>query len=168
MPPTPGEHHFVAAYLVPRIFTITGRIPDYINPDGTKSILGDVVYYKDGQHHFGIEVKLGTVRLTKREMNEWIVSDNEALWPCVFVGVGSTGVAISDWRSFRSAYVRAVRQKVPNWSPVTIDAGYGPQKAVDELVPYLAKELWFPLSTGLQATQNEANLVCAIRSHIEA
>jgi len=150
------------------MFVITGLLPDYINPDGTKSILGDVVYYKDGQHHFGVEVKLGTARLTKREMNEWIVSEDEALWPCVFVGVGSTGVAVSDWRSFRSAYLLAVRQKAPYWNPVKLDAGYGPQKAVDELVPYFAKELWFPLSAGLEAIQNEANLVGAMRSHIEA
>ncbi len=168
MPPTPGEHHFVAAYLVPRMYEITGSLPDYINPDGTKAILGDVVYYKDGQHHFGMEVKLGTVRLTKREMNEWIVSEDESLWPCVFVGVGSTGVAVSDWRGFRSAYLQSVRQKAPGWNPVRIDAGYGPQKSVDELVPYFAREAWFPLSVGLAATQYEADLVAAMRSHIEA
>ena len=38
--PCPGEHHFVSAYLVPKLFSINQRIPDYINPDGTKGILG--------------------------------------------------------------------------------------------------------------------------------
>ena len=31
--PTPGEHHFVSAYLVPKLFAINGKVPDYINPD---------------------------------------------------------------------------------------------------------------------------------------
>src|ERR1035437_8718534 len=94
-PPTPGEHHFVCTYLVPRLFAINGKVPDFINPDGTKSILGDVVYYQDGRHHFGIEVKLGTVRLTKREFNEWIVSGDTNLWPNLFVGISSKGVALA-------------------------------------------------------------------------
>ena len=55
-PPAPGEHHFVSAYLVPKLYSINGKVPDYINPDGTKSILGYVVYYQDGQHHFGIHL----------------------------------------------------------------------------------------------------------------
>ena len=41
--PTPGEHHFVSTYLVPKLFQLTAVIPDYVNPDGTKAILGDVV-----------------------------------------------------------------------------------------------------------------------------
>ena len=55
--PCPGEHHFVSAYLVPKLFSINQRIPDYINPDGTKGIIGDIVYYQDHEHQFGIEVK---------------------------------------------------------------------------------------------------------------
>ena len=35
--------------------------------------MGDVVYYRDEEHHLGLEVKRGTIRLTSREFNEWIV-----------------------------------------------------------------------------------------------
>ena len=66
---SPGEHHFVSAYLIPKLFAINGIVPDYINPDGTKKIIGDVVYFRDGAHHFGIEVKFQTIRLTKNEFN---------------------------------------------------------------------------------------------------
>ena len=38
-PPTPGELHFVCVYPVHRIFTINGKVPDFINPDCTKSNL---------------------------------------------------------------------------------------------------------------------------------
>ena len=93
--PIPGEHHFVAAYLAPKLISLNGRVPDYINPDGTKAILGDVVYYKDNKHHFGIEVKLETVRLTRREYNHWILGADEDNRPDVYIGIGSDGVCVS-------------------------------------------------------------------------
>ena len=73
---SPGEHHFVAAYLVPKLFVINQLVPDYINPDGTKSITGDIVYFKNGSYRLGIEVKYGTIRLTKNEFNIWIVIED--------------------------------------------------------------------------------------------
>lgn len=82
--PSPGEHHFVSIYLVPRLYRINKRVPDYVNPDGTKKVIGDVVYYKDHEHQLGIEVKLGTVRLTKNEFNTWIVNSDEVEWPHTF------------------------------------------------------------------------------------
>ncbi|MBK9595448.1 MAG: hypothetical protein IPO57_08850 [Rhodocyclales bacterium] len=79
--PCPGEHHFVSAYLVPRLFKLNQRVPDYINPDGTKGIIGDIVYYKDHEHQFGIEAKLSTIRLTRGEFNEWVVTTDPSRWP---------------------------------------------------------------------------------------
>ncbi len=38
--PTPGEHHFCSIYLLNKF----NRLPDYINPDGTKCITGDIVF----------------------------------------------------------------------------------------------------------------------------
>ncbi|RKZ57142.1 MAG: hypothetical protein DRQ44_16085, partial [Gammaproteobacteria bacterium] len=78
---TPGEHHFVSACLIPKLFAINGIVPDYINPDGTKAIIGDVVYYRNGAHHFGIEVKFETIRLTKNEYNNWIVNEETSEHP---------------------------------------------------------------------------------------
>jgi hypothetical protein len=148
-PPSPGEHHFVSTYLLPRLYELNGAIPDYVNPDGTKSIIGDVVYYRDEKHHFGIEVKLGTVRLTKREFNNWIVDDDRTCWPDVFIGVGKKGIALTSWSEFRNSYVAAVvrtraRKKKP-WSAQRIQGGYGPMKEVDELAKGLGHEFWFPL-----------------------
>jgi hypothetical protein len=167
-PPAPGEHHFVAVYLIPRLHAINGLVPDYVNPDGTKSIIGDVVYYKDEQHHFGIEVKLGTVRLTKKEFNDWIVNEDSSLWPSVFLGIGSKGLALSSWSVFRTSYVAAVRAKNPRWTPEPLDDGYGPMKGVDELARQLPQEAWFPLAAFPEANASEANFMSHLRTYVEA
>lgn len=135
--PCPGEHHFVSAYLVPKLFSINQRIPDYINPDGTKGIIGDVVYYKDHEHQFGIEVKLGIIRLTKGEFNEWIVNTDETKWPHTFIGIGTKGIAMCSWKEFRNAYIKSVREKDPKWKPETLTDGYGPMKSVNVLLSIL-------------------------------
>ena len=36
----PGEHHFVAVYLLNKF----KKIPDYLNPDGMKGKCGDIVF----------------------------------------------------------------------------------------------------------------------------
>ena len=92
----PGEH-FVSVYLVPKLFEIRGIVPDYVNPDGTKLIHGDVVYFKDGVQALGIEVKLGTIRLTTNEFNSWILDSHEAQHPDVFVGIGTYGLVVQRW-----------------------------------------------------------------------
>lgn len=166
-PPIPGEHHFVSAYLVPKLFKINGKVPDYINPDGAKSILGDVVYYQDGKHHFGIEVKLGTVRLTKHEFNTWIVGNSSAEWPHLFIGVGNTGVGLATWSEFRDAYVTSVQAKNGKWDPKEITEGYGPMKSVDVLLPHLPKTAWFPYAESTaEAEQHEARFTETLRAYI--
>ena len=112
--PVPGEHHFVSGYLIPRIFNIRGKVPEYINPDGTKSIIGDVVYYDAGKHQHGLEVKLGTIRLTSGEFNSWIASNESSNWPESFIGIGLKGIAICSWREFRDAYIELARAKKGN------------------------------------------------------
>ena len=166
-PPAPGEHHFVSAYLVPKLYAINGKVPDYINPDGTKAILGDVVYYQNGKHHFAIEVKLGTVRLTKREFNEWIVSTDSGNWPDLFIGVGRSGVSLATWGEFRGAYIAAIRTKVHGWAPLEISSGYGPMKGVDELPPHLPNGTWFQFATSAtEASEREAKFTTALRRGI--
>lgn len=129
--PCPGEHHFVSAYLIPRLFSINRRVPDYINPDGTKGIVGDIVYYKDHKYQFAIEVKLGTIRLTKGEFNEWIVNTDETKWPHMFIGIGTDGIAMCSWKEFREVYIESVKEKNKNWKPETLDNGYGPMKSIN-------------------------------------
>ena len=132
--PCPGEHHFVSAYLVPRLFALNQRVPDYINPDGTKGIIGDIVYYKDHEHQFGIEAKLGTVRLTKGEFNNWIVNEDSSLWPHTFIAIGTTGMCLCSWAEFRAAYIASVVEKSKSWTPRPINKGYGPMKSVNTLL----------------------------------
>lgn len=167
-PPSPGEHHFVATYLLPKLYEINGRIPDYVNPDGTKAIIGDVVYYQDEKHHFGIEVKLGTVRLTRREFNEWIVNEDVTRWPSLFVGVGRKGIALSTWSDFRASYVTSVVAKNPGWVASMIQDGYGPMKGVDELSEHLGEGQWFAVAEAAAAAQSELLFIAALRSHIES
>jgi hypothetical protein len=144
--PIPGEHHFVSTYLVPKLYGMTGEIPDYVNPDGTKAILGDVVYYRDGKHHFGIEVKLGTIRLTKKEFNEWIVGNDEGKWPNLYIGIASDGICLSRWKVFKEAYLQAVQVRRTGWLPAQILGGYGPTMLVNKLRMYLPDENKFPWS----------------------
>lgn len=72
----PGEHHFVALYLMPRVISIVHEVsnrplsdclPDFVNPDGTKKRteqdwpLDDLVYYaRDRTPPFSMEVKLSS------------------------------------------------------------------------------------------------------------
>ncbi|MBU1863913.1 MAG: hypothetical protein KKH94_09645 [Candidatus Omnitrophica bacterium] len=123
----PGEHHFVATYLLPRLFEINQLVPDYINPDGTKAIIGDIVYFKNGNHYLGIEVKFGTIRLTRNEFNNWVVNEDTARHPKVFIGIGTVGLIILSWREFRKAYFASAGIKMPR----PISEGYGPQKTVN-------------------------------------
>jgi hypothetical protein len=125
----PGEHHFVAAYLLPRLFSINKLVPDYINPDGTKGITGDIVYFKNGKHQLGIEVKYKTIRFTKNEFNSWIVREDSSKHPEIFISIGTTGIIILSWREFREAYLSSVKISVPR--PIT--EGYGPLKSVNAL-----------------------------------
>lgn len=166
-PPIPGEHHFVSAYLVPKLFKINGKVPDYINPDGTKSILGDVVYYQNGIHHYGIEVKLGTIRLTKHEFNTWIVDHVPTKWPHLFVGVGNTGIVLATWSDFRKAYVAAVQAKDKEWSPKRIPSGYGPMKRIDVLLSHLPGDAWFPYVQSIhEAKKHDVRFTKALRKYI--
>ena len=123
---------------------IDGIVPDYINPDGTKDILGDVVYYRDAEHHYGVEVKIGTIRLTKREFNRWVASTDRSAWPNLFIGICASGMAICPWAEFRSSYIASIKAKNPAWRPGILRKGYGPMKQVNVLAAYLSKGAWFP------------------------
>lgn len=125
----PGEHHFVAAYLLPRLYKINRLVPDYINPDGTKEITGDIVYFKNGNHHLGIEVKFGTVRLTKNEFNSWVVNEDLSRHPEIFIGIGTAGIVVLSWHVFRVDYLASAGIEAPK----SITKGYGPQKSVNAL-----------------------------------
>ncbi len=166
--PCPGEHHFVSTYLIPRLFKINTRVPDYVNPDGMKGIVGDVVYYQDHEHQFGIEVKFDTVRLTVGEFNDWVVRSERAEWPHTFIGIGSGGVAVCPWSTFRTAYIASVRgTRGLNWEPTAIQARYGPSKSVNVLFQELDSEHLFPVASHRgRAQQLEDAFMGALRAEI--
>ena len=71
----PGEHHFVAVYLLNKF----NKIPDYLNPDGMKGKCGDIVFEsKNSKKQISIEVKIGKTGFcfSKNETNFWFVEKN--------------------------------------------------------------------------------------------
>jgi len=133
----PGEHHFGSTYLAPKLHSINGKVPDYVNPDGTKSILGDIVYYKKGKYSLGIEVKLGTIRLTANEFNSWIINEDTNEHPCAFIGIGLKGLVFQSWARFRKTYLAMI--DVQNVKEIG-KGKYGPQRRVNVLLEELKKD----------------------------
>lgn len=136
----PGEHHFVAVYLLPKILAIHPAVPDYVNPDGTKQIIGDIVYFKDGKHHFGIEVKLGTIRLTAGEFNNWILGEDLTKHPNVFVAIGSDGIVLQSWSRFRETYREIATAEGRFPEEMLKPPQYGPRLDVDKLARHIKKK----------------------------
>lgn len=135
----------------------------YVNPDGTKKPVGDVIYFKDGAHHYGIDVTLGTIRLTREEFNSWIVDEVENKRPDVFIGVGASGLLVLTWKDFRELYVRAVRAREPSWEAKRIESGYGPLKRVDVLCRSCVRNVFFEHSEDLSiSSSGQARLVAAL------
>ncbi len=136
----PGEHHFVGVYLVPKLYSMSKIVPDYVNPDGTKSIQGDVVYFKEGKHAIGIEVKLGTIRLTANEFNKWILDPSTSEHPDFFVGVGTKGLIFQSWARFREVYINMVGASWFEGIEPVERGKYGPQRRVNVLIRELMRD----------------------------
>lgn len=76
----PGEHHFVAVYLLNKI----NEIPDYVNPDGMKGSLSGDIGFKRGENLlFSIEVKLGkknnksSISFTASQYEKWFIKSED-------------------------------------------------------------------------------------------
>lgn len=120
----PGEHHFVSTYLVPRLVQIEGLgVPCYINPDGTKAIPGDIVFYErrrsdsvdEWDLRLGIEVKIGSLIFSRTEYNDWMRPDRSSKpKPHLFVGISRHGMLVGDWDTFSERFVKiAYSGRVP-------------------------------------------------------
>jgi hypothetical protein len=108
----PGEHHFVAVYLLPRLIDILG-IPHFVNPV-EKGFAEDVVYcsYPSGNPpipRLRIEVKWANMNkedsfdLTLPQRRS-ICKEDENDKPDLFVGVSRYGVVIMPWNTFGKIY----------------------------------------------------------------
>ncbi|MFC1481086.1 hypothetical protein ACFL6E_02440 [Candidatus Neomarinimicrobiota bacterium] len=158
---SPGEHHFVAAYLLPRLFEINHVVPDYINPDGMKRIGGDIVYCLDDGSIFAIEVKDTVIRLTMNEYNNWIVDKEQSQHPDIFIGIGTSGLIILPWQQFRDMYL-SIKGII---NPHRIDSGYGPSMKVNSL--FHTGEVKGFFETGhstAESEQFESDFIAILRS----
>ena len=121
--PTPGEHHFCSIYLLNKFY----RFPDYINPDGTKGVAGDIVFsqrkgpaistqkttitnkklalatYGLTQNpQFTIEVKYGKINFTKQQYNTWFKNNTEK--PDFLIALTNNYLFIIEWKTFADIY----------------------------------------------------------------
>ncbi len=119
---TPGEHHFCSVYLLNKF----NRIPDFINPDGTKGVTGDIVFckrrgptitsqkikidnkklakdYKLKRHaEFSIEVKYKKIKFTKEQYNTWFVTEQDK--PDFLIALTDNYLFIIEWNLFEDIY----------------------------------------------------------------
>jgi len=117
-----GEHHLVAIFLIPTLHDLLGDLPVYVNPDGMKSIQGDLVYLC-GNKKFSIEVKLEKLRLTK-------VQYSKDYKPDILLYFNEKELGFADWNAFQSEYVKkmdSLRLKGRKYDK------YGPTINADEM-----------------------------------
>jgi len=97
-----GEHHLVAIFIVPALKKALGALPIYVNPDGMKSIPGDIVYACE-KRNFTIEVKLKKLCLTK-------VQCSPNYRPDVLLYFDYNKIGIADWNQFQNEYITKMEQ----------------------------------------------------------
>lgn len=161
----PGEHHFVAAYLVPRLFKITGKVPDQINPDGSKSLVGDILYQDLNGCQLCIEVKLQRIWLTKNEYNLSIHDDSDRTqWPDLFIGICSEGIVVMEWEHFQKSYRELVIRKRASWNPESEIRRNSPSCKMASIFPYTKTEERYEFSNEeLEATNREQQFMNHLR-----
>jgi hypothetical protein len=108
--PFPGEHHFVTVYLVPKIYKLTGKIPDFVNPDGTKNINGDIIYEDDKIY---IEAKYNKLQFTKSQYNNWIINKSNQC-PNYIIGISGGGILFQDWNIFINNFRDWIKKEKDN------------------------------------------------------
>ncbi len=123
----PGEHHFVAVYLLNKF----NKIPDYLNPDGMKGKCGDIVFEsknKNSAKQLSVEVKIGksSFCFSKNETNSWFVEkDKTELLPNYLIALTQNYLFIIDWKRFSDLFI-----KLKN--PIKIHSKSGNSKKISE------------------------------------
>ena len=109
----PGEHHFVAVYLLNKF---KGFVPDYINPDGEKNIPGDIVFYNDKKNKsISFEVKVSkknkkSFTFTAKQFNEWFVSEKKI--PDYLIALTQNCLFFIDFPSFIKEYKKGKGKEI--------------------------------------------------------
>lgn len=112
----PGEHHFCSIYLLNKF----NRLPDYINPDGTKQVPGDIVFYKRSEDNdsikknnkFSIEVKYGEIFFTKTQFKMWFVDKKDT--PDFLIALTDNYLFIIEWNIFQEIYLAKKNRRTIN------------------------------------------------------
>jgi hypothetical protein len=99
-----GEHHLVAIFLIPLLKEVLGKLPVYVNPDGMKSIQGDLVYLCE-KNNFSIEVKLDKLRLTR-------VQYSEDYNPDILLYFNKNKLGVADWKPFQEEYIKKMEDLI--------------------------------------------------------
>ena len=102
---------------------IFGRHPDYVNPDGTKELPGDIIYCDErGNYKFSIEVKYCNINFTKREYENWIENKSSEK-PKYFIALGKEKIILCDWESFSKKYKNIQETPVKKYSTrISVDS----------------------------------------------
>lgn len=152
---TPGEHHFVSVYLLNKF----SSIPDYVNPDGTKKVCGDICF-KNNDKEFAIEVKFKKIRFSKTENNNWFVEKKEPL-PKYIIILSDNYLFIIPWKDFSDVY----NNKFP---PKKIEKGNKNSPILSEmdLVNNISKKFIFELKDS-DVEKKIINKISEINKEIE-
>jgi len=109
----PGEHHFVAVYLLNKF----NKITDYLNPDGMKGKCGDIVFESkntNSKKQLSIEVKIGKTGFcfSKNETNFWFVEKNrKEPFPDYLIALTENYLFIVEWEKFSDLFIQLKKPK---------------------------------------------------------
>ena len=131
----PGEHHFVATYLLPVLFSFSHVVPDFVNPDGMKQLPGDILYYKNDKCILSFEVKLCKINFTKFQYTNWIHPKLNSPCPHYLIALNSSGLIICSWKNFSKMYTDKIKtlKKINDISQYKIGT-YSPIYSVDQMM----------------------------------
>ena len=164
--PVPGEHHFVALYLIPLLYKLFKCVPDYANPDGTKGIPGDVVF-NSFKRNLKIEVKFDKIRLTKNEYNNWIKDYRSDKCPNIFIGISQAGNSILPWWKFRNFYIEIADLKDKPLELNLESREYGPIRSINKFIARNQRKFGFYkfAKSNSDRKTNEQEFISALKKH---
>lgn len=122
----PGEHHFVAVYLLNKF----NKIPDYLNPDGMKGSLSGDIGFKKENKSFSIEVKLGkknsmsSISFTASQYEKWFVKSEDI--PNYLIVLIKDSFFIIEFATFVIKYQKEYQSEIIKFKNITGKKKNGP------------------------------------------
>lgn len=125
----PGEHHFVAVYLLNKI----NEIPDYVNPDGMKGSLSGDIGFKRGENLlFSIEVKLGkknnksSISFTASQYEKWFIKSEDKGIPNYLIVLIADSFFIINFPLFVEKYKGRYKSEIKEFKNRIVKKKNGP------------------------------------------